>query len=432
MFGQDASRDRGERIPGQYIVVFKDSVNDADGAEKEILGRTRGERLDSYRSALNGFAARFSESELAGVVDDPRVAFVSEDRVVSIDETRAVRGVREMRESNMIVSSRDERGERSPDAPPVSEAAVAASVQSLPTGVNRIDAEGLLNTGAGIHVAVVDTGILASHPDLVGKVVGGKNCTRSSGGYTDQNGHGTHVAGTIAATNNTQGVVGVAPGAKLWSIRVLDRFGSGTWSSVICGLDYVTSKAPSKGGPIKVATLSLGGGGISDNNCGNSNNDALHKAICRARDAGVTIVVAAGNSGVNASGFVPAAYDDAVITVSALADTDGKPSGLGSATSYGADDTFASFSNFGTVVDIGAPGVWINSTWLKNGYATISGTSMASPHVAGAAVLYIANNLNASWTQVRDALVSLGEPLGAAHTDPPGKHPEPILRASSL
>ena len=118
--------------------------------------------------------------------------------------------------------------------------------------------------------------------------------------------------------------------------------------------------------------------------------------------------------------------------VSGVADSNGAAGGGGAATSYGADDTFASFSNYGTAVDIGAPGVWIYSTWLKNGYATISGTSMASPHVAGAAALYVAKNPGATWSTVRDALVSLGEPLGAGHSDPSGKHPEPVLRADTL
>lgn len=407
-----------DRIPGQYIVVFKDSA-DADAAENELLVRVRGERLDSYRNVFNGFTARFSAADLDTIARDPRVAFVSEDHVVSIaDATR--RGdapllAQRNREEDTLSSSR-----------------AVASPQTLPTGVDRINAEGKANTGAGINVAVIDTGILSTHPDLSGKVVGGKNCTYSGGGYSDQNGHGTHVAGTIAALDNTQGVVGVAPGAKLWSIRVLDRYGSGTWSSVICGLDFVTSKAPSKGGPIQVANMSLGGSGVSDNNCGNSNNDPLHKAVCRARDAGVTIVVAAGNSAVNAASFVPAAYNDAVITVSALADSDGKSGGVGDATPYGADDTFASFSNYGNVVDLGAPGVNIYSTWLSNGYATLSGTSMASPHVAGAAALYIATHPAAQWSEVRNALVASGEPLGDGHTDPSLKHSEPVLRADTL
>ena len=424
---RDERADREGRIPGQYIVVFKDSVEDVEAAENDIVQLSRGERLDSYRSALSGFSARFSDADLAAVKNDPRVEFVSEDRVVSID-VRA--DSRSPQEDSRISLQADRLSRVTPT--PLAKAGPTIQAQSLPTGINRINAEGLANTGAGVNVAVIDTGILSSHPDLSGKVVGGKNCTRASGGYTDQNGHGTHVAGTIAASNNSLGVVGVAPSAKLWSVRVLDRNGNGTWSSVICGLDYVTSKAPAKGGPITVANLSLGGGGASDNNCGNSNNDALHKAICRTRDAGVTLVVAAGNSGANTSGAVPAAYDDAVITVSALADSNGTAGGGGAATSFGADDTFASFSNYGTAVDIGAPGVWINSTWLSNTYKTISGTSMASPHVAGAAALYIAKNPGASWTAVRDALIAAGEALGAGHTDPSSKHPEPVLRADTL
>ncbi len=243
----------------------------------------------------------------------------------------------------------------------------------------------------------------------------------------------TFVAASASVTEyKAPVVVGVAPSAKLWSIRVLDKNGSGTWSSVICGLDVVAANGPANGGSITVANMSLGGGGVSDNNCGNTNNDALHKAVCRVRDSGVTIVVAAGNSGVDASGFVPAAYDDAVITVSALADSDGKPGGLGAGTSYGADDTFATFSNWGTPVDIGAPGVSINSTWLGGGYKSISGTSMASPHVAGAAALYLATNPGASWITVRDTLIGLGEAAGAGHTDPSLKHPEAVLRADTL
>lgn len=415
IFGQDRAP-RGERIQGQYIVVFKDSVADVDGAENELVGRVRGERLSSYRSAFHGFAARFSESGLATIANDSRVEFVSEDREVSISNHRS-------------------RGSQPPPPPPTEEEpssqAVSTQSQSLPTGINRINAEGKANKGAGVHVAVIDTGIQTNHPDLKDNIAGGKNCSTGTS-YNDGNGHGTHVAGTIAALDNGSGVVGVAPSAKLWAVRVLNNAGSGSWSTVICGIDFVTSKAPANGGPITVANLSLGGGGISDNNCGNSNNDALHKAICRARDAGVTVVVAAGNNGGNAASQVPAAYDDAVITVSALVDTDGQPGGGGSSTSYGADDTFASFSNWGAPVDIGAPGVNIKSTWIKSSYNTISGTSMSSPHVAGAAALYIATHGGALWSEVRDALIASGEAEGAGHTDPSTQHPEKVLRADNL
>ena len=409
--------DGTSRVPGQYIVVFKDSVTNIDVVERELIERTRAERLDTYRYALRGFSAQLSPEAAERLMLDPRVEFVSEDRVVSIDFDRSYDESR----TESRVESRRVNSLATPTSPN----------QTVPTGIRRIGAMGLLNMGSGVEIAVIDTGIQTNHPDLAQNIAGGKNCLRS-GNYQDQNGHGTHVAGTIAGIHNTQGVVGVASGAKLWAVRVLDRKGSGTWSQVICGLDFVTSKAPANGGAIAVANLSLGGSGTSDNNCGLENNDALHRAICRARDAGVTVVVAAGNSGVNANTSVPAAYNDAVITVSALADSNGTSGGGGPATSYGADDTFASFSNYGMVVDVAAPGVNIYSTWIGGSYKTISGTSMASPHVAGAAALYLASHPGALWSSVRDALVAIGEPIGSGHTDPSGKHPEPILQVAVL
>lgn len=403
-------------IPGQYIVVFKPGAGDSDAVRADLTRRHGGEEGDTYHSAIRGYSARLTQAERDAIARDPRVAFVSEDRVVSIADGRPGQ------ELSAAARSTRTGGKTTPPPP-----------QVLPTGVNRTDAELDANKGAGVQVAVIDTGIYTSHPDLANNVLGGYNCTTATrSAYVDQNGHGTHVAGTIAAIDNTQGVVGVAPQAKLWAVRVLDRNGSGTWSSVICGIDWVTTHAPANGGNITVANMSLGGTGTSDNNCGATNNDALHAAICRARDAGVTFVVAAGNNGANAASFVPAAYSDVVIAVSALADSDGVSGGFGGSTSYGADDTFASFSNYGAPVAIGAPGVNIYSTWLNNGYNTISGTSMASPHVAGAAALYVASHPGATWTAVKSALTAAGEALGAGHTDPSGKHPEPVLRAASL
>ncbi len=392
------------RIPGQYIVVFKDSVTDADVTSDEISKKEGLGRQDVYTHVIKGFSANIPDSKLQKIKDDPRVAFITQDREINAFDRPQTQA----------------RVTASPSQP----------AQKIPTGVSRINAPANQNKGDGIVIAVIDTGIDLTHPDLKANILNsGKSCIRNTTA-NDDNGHGTHVAGTIAAIDNTIGVVGVAPKAKLIPVKVLDRNGSGTWSSVICGIDWVTSNAKVMG--IKVANMSLGGAGTSDNNCGNTNSDALHKAICRSRDAGVTYVVAAGNDGGNASNSVPASYDDAVITVSALADSNGLPGGTGSATSYGADDTFASFSNYGSVVDIGAPGVSILSTWKGGTYSTISGTSMATPHVTGATALYIKTHPNATWDVIRDALKSFGESLGFGHTDPSGLHPENVLQARTL
>jgi len=388
----------GDKIPGQYIVVFKDNV-DADAVSADLATKHHFNSLHTYNRALKGFAAAIPDGEIERIKKDPRVAFVSEDRVVSIAEK-------------------------------LHPSTVVQLAQVIPTGISRTNAPANANKGDGTVVAVIDTGIELSHPDLAVNILNsGKSCIRKTSA-NDDNGHGTHVAGTIAAADNAIGVVGVASKAKLIPVKVLDRNGFGTWSSVICGIDWVTANAATYN--IKVANMSLGGSGSSDSNCGNTNSDAFHKAICRSRDAGVTYVVAAGNSSAPASTFVPAAYDDAVITVSALADSDGQPGGLGSPTSYGADDTFATFSNFGKAVALGAPGVSILSTWIGKSYATLSGTSMASPHVAGSAALYIHSHPGVTWSQVRDALKSLGEVLNSGHTDPSGLHPEPVVQAGSL
>lgn len=361
-----------EAVPGQYIVVLKDAVTDPNDAANDMARQHGLGLLHTYNYAIKGFAATIPAARLDAVKGDSRVLFVSEDREVSID------------------------------------------VQTLPTGIDRIDAEQTAthtNKGTGVNVAVIDTGIDLTHPDLSANIVGGKNCSTGIS-YKDGNGHGSHVAGTIAALDNTEGAVGVAPEAKLWAVRVLNNAGSGTWSSVICGIDFVTSMAPANGGPITVASMSLGGTGSDDGNCGLSNNDALHQAVCRSVAAGVTYVVAAGNETDNAANHVPAAYDE-VITVSALSDSDGKAGGTGGAPTCRTgelDDRFATFSNFGADVDIAAPGVCIYSTWKGGGYNTISGTSMATPHVSGVAALYIATHPGASPAQVKSALIAAQEP----------------------
>jgi subtilisin len=352
-------------IPDQYIVVFKDTVGDPRQVANEHA-QQHGAGVDHiYEHVYKGYSARIPNNRVATVRADPRVQYVSEDREVE------------------------------------------AFAQTLPTGIDRIDGE-LTSTVSGngsgsvdVDVAVIDTGIQTNHPDL--NVVGGYNC-QSGRSYDDGNGHGTHVAGTIGAKDDGIGVVGVAPGARLWAVRVLNNQGSGSWSSIICGIDWVTKNKAT----IEVANMSLGGTSSKPNGSGCSTGEALHDAICKSVAAGVTYVVAAGNDSKDASGFVPAAYDE-VITVSALADFDGKPGGLGKATCRSdEDDTLANFSNYGPAVDLIAPGVCILSTWKGSGYNTISGTSMASPHVAGAAALYKSSHPSDSPAQVKSALLSAG------------------------
>ncbi len=263
--------------------------------------------------------------------------------------------------------------------------------QTTPWGVDRIDADLVWpggNTGAGVDVAIIDTGIDGRHPDLA--VVDGINYagppaqegSTDPADWNDGYGHGTHCAGIVAALNNGIGVVGVAPGARLHAVKVLDDFGLGYTSDVIQGLEWCAKNH------VHVASLSLGGGGST----------SLQAACDAAFAAGVLLVAAAGNS----SGPVsfPAAYPS-VVAVSA---TDSK-------------DQLAYFSNFGPEIALGAPGVSIYSTFKGGAYAEMSGTSMACPHVTGAAALVWAAGA-VSNAAVRDTLTGAAEDLGTVGRDP--------------
>ena len=358
-----------QKIPNQYIVVFRDDVKDPGAAAKDIAQK-HGLALGLvYEHALKGFSAIIPPPALNKVKSDARVSFVEQDQLV---------------EAFLHTNN----------------------FETLTTGIDRIDADLNPRTDvSGVGIAIIDTGIWLTHVDLNAKA--GKNCVSPSKSPNDDNGHGTHVAGIAAAkTKDSKGVRGVAPNAALWAVKVLDRNGSGPMSAVICGVDWVTANAAAKG--IKVANMSLG--------CLCS-SAALDTAIAKSVAAGVTYAVAAGNSSTNAASFSPANHPD-VITVSAMGDSNGKCGGQGPNTSDGADDTFATFSNFGSLVEIAAPGVDITSTWKgdKNNpgglYATASGTSMSAPHVAGAAAQYIASNPTATPAGVRSALIAAGVPQG--------------------
>jgi subtilisin family serine protease len=342
--GAIAARPALPVVPGKYIVVLQPGV---DAASVAIGHGAIPEQ--AYSHALNGFAGQLSPRQVAALRADSRVLSIEADQVVSIAD------------------------------------------QTTPTGIQRIfapgngniDIDGADDWRVDVDVAVIDTGIDASHPDL--NVVSSTNCSggapwRSSckSGGTDDNGHGTHVAGTIGALDNGTGVVGVAPGARLWAVKVLDSSGSGYMSWIVGGIDYVAANSNS----IEVANMSLGC------ECASA---AMNTAISNAVSKGVVFVVAAGNNGKDAGTFSPANHTD-VITVSAVADFDGAPGSLADQTvswsscTENDDDSLACFSNFGSMVEIAAPGVLILST-VPGGYATYSGTSMASPHVAGAAAL---------------------------------------------
>ncbi len=393
---------KNKKIPNQYIVMLKEGA-DLDVNVNALVKQKKGEILQKFQHAFKGYVATLTDAQAEALKNDPAVADVVQDEEVHID------------------------GKWDP---------ISILAQSLPTGVNRINAETKANTGAGVEVAVLDTGIDTSHPDLKANILGGVSCVKGETATTDGNGHGTHVAGTIAALGNTQGVVGVAPGAKLWAVKVLNKRGSGTWSSVICGLDWVKSQSTH----IKVASMSLGGTGTAGADC---NASPLRKAICNAVNAGVTVVVAAGNESDDLKNHVPAAFPETIV-VSALADSDGAACGTGAKTSYGADDTFASFSNYATQPAdlarlIGAPGVSIYSTWKGSIYNTISGTSMATPHVAGAAALWIKGHPGATPAQVKAGLLAAAESgnfngecaSGNSHVSTT-LHPEGVLRAETL
>jgi subtilisin family serine protease len=295
---------------------------------------------------------------------------------------------------------------------------VSLAAETTPTGIRRVDARHPTAVdaheagfrGAGVSVAIIDTGIDLDHPDLAANidVARGKNCI-GAGPPDDDHGHGTHVAGTVAAVaDNGLGVVGIAPAAKLVPVKVLDSTGNGTTANVICGVDHLTAlrEDANPSNDVLVANMSLGDTGGP----GTCTDGLLRQAICEATAAGITFVVAAGNSTTDTSNFFLANYPE-VIAVSATNDTDGEPGGLGGCTFFGffCDDELAFFSNYGSDIDVTAPGVGIFSTWRNGGYQSSDGTSMASPHVAGIAALVVAARPSLTPADVKAVIIRGGE-----------------------
>lgn len=339
-----------------YVVVFKGTVADVPGAVGVLHSRLGLAANFEYASALKGFAASLNQGQLTALQHDPNVAFVEPDTTFTA--------------AGMVA---------------------LAGGETDPPGIRRIGAATTSSAHApsGVNVAELDTGIDLSNSDL--NAVSGVNCVNSKASAQDDNGHGTNVAGIIAARDQGAGVIGVTPGTKLYAVKVLDRSGNGTLSEILCGINWVTANATALN--IKVANMSLTGSGKNDSNCGYTNNDAEHQAICRSTAAGVSYVAAAGNNSTNFAGSIPAAYPE-VLTVTAMTDTDGLPGGLGPVPCLKSqkDDTYATFSNYAVSAadqahTIAAPGTCIVSDAIGGKTSTYYGTSQAAPHVAGAVAL---------------------------------------------
>ncbi len=372
-------------VPDRYIVVLEEGFSPQDVAKGHGLSPQF-----FYKEALNGFAGHISPVALEKLKQDSRVKYVEQDKIYTI------------------------------------------AAQEFPTGMDRIDLETNaiaqvdgVDERVNVVIAVIDTGVDLDHPDLNVDVDSGYDCSsgifcfEGSGYGNDDHNHGTHVAGIAAALDNGFGVVGVAPGATIVPVKVLKANGSGSLSSIIAGIDYVTLKAFY----IDVANISIRG----------PDSLSLKNAVASSISAGVVYAIAAGNDIADANTTSPANVESA-ITVSAIADFDGIGGGLNDQTvvfsscTEDTDDSFACFSNYGDKVDIAAPGVSILSTVI-GGYAYYSGTSMAAPHVAGAAALVRSQDFGLSPAAVWSELEGMATPQNSADgfTGDPDGYPEPLL-----
>ena len=393
----------GDVIPGRYIVQLKPGIDPAAVAARQGVGPRR-----VFRHAVRGFSAEIPPGLVDRLARDPDVLAVVPDRVVRAigqpDPVRAAKGK------------------------PGGGGGGGGTSQSIPAGITRVGSMGTGFTGAGVGVAIIDTGIDFQHADLA---VSASAFTAHGTSAQDDHGHGTHVAGTVAARNNAQDVVGVAPGATLYAVKVLNAAGSGSDEDIIGGLDWIAANALGVNPPIRVANASLGRpGSLGD-------NPVLREAVQAVVAAGVTVVVAAGNDcNREVSQSVPATYPE-VIAVAATTAIDGT-----TATSIPAirADTACHFTSdgaFNPVTGIGvtlsAPGedrenilkgnrlstVGILSTRLGGGTTRMSGTSMAAPHVAGAATQIHQKFAGLTAAQVRFRLIGGAAAAGTAPLNSP-------------
>ncbi|MEV7616034.1 S8 family peptidase [Streptomyces sp. NPDC089799] len=360
-------------VADSYIVILKDSAARSTLASGRSVAERHGAKIERvYQAALNGYAISASEAQAKKIAADPAVKSVVQNRTFTVSATQ-------------------------PNPPS--------------WGLDRIDQAALpLNqsytypdkAGEGVTAYIIDTGVRISHGDFGGRAFNGYDAIDNDNVAQDGHGHGTHVAGTVAGTS-----YGVAKKAKIVGVRVLNNQGSGTTAQVVAGIDWVTRNAVKPA----VANMSLGGGA----------DTALDTAVRNSIAAGITYAVAAGNENTDASTKSPARVAEA-ITVGATTNTDAR----------------ASYSNYGSILDLFAPGSNITSSWNTNDTATntISGTSMASPHVAGAAAVYLSQNPSSTPAQVSAGLVAAATPnvvtspgtgspnrllrVGAGSTNPPG------------
>ena len=421
----------GQKIPFQHLVIVNDSLfNNTQSltgtvqALAKIVENLGAEIIYRYNSSLTGFTFKAPNQQVTDNIvytlsSDPRIKFMEQDKTVVPFSEQLTTGLERIDADKLyaihkmasfsanadiaIIDSGIDLDNR--DLNVYSNISMVIPQLSEPHLSQPLDGEGYSIVNKNIDFAKLDlaTNSTAGNTSLLQPPF----TADSSSSGDDSCGHGTHVAGIAAAKSNSLGVVGIAPGARLWAIKALDynKFTDeceGSISSIIAAIEYVT-KLKDK---IEVVNLSLG--------C-KCNSTALDDAIDRAVRSNITVVVAAGNINSDASKFSPANNKD-VIAVSAITDLDGKCGGLskpkwinaGQFSGLYGDDTFSRFSNYGKAVDIAAPGVMINSTDMDGSYSMSSGTSMAAPHVAGAAALYKILHPNSTPSEIRSALVTEG------------------------